>query len=249
MKFEIFNHFTSLVQLIAEIECNESDSYHVKLGLAVKWAVEMRANLAGAHIPGVDFKSADLTGVNFASANLTYANLAGANLIGANFAGANLMYVNFENANLEGVNFVGAYLVGAYFKGANLANASLAGANLTSSYFEGVKNAELVIAKTCILPGGDLIGWKKCQNEVIVKLKIPENAKRTNAFRRNCRAEFVDVVEVIGADVGLSIHDNGKTKYEAGKRVMSDSFEENLQEDLVSGIHFFITRAEAEAFR
>ena len=248
MKFEIFNHFTSLVQLTSEIECNESDSYPVKLGLAVKWAVKMRANLAGAHIPGANLKDSDLAGVNFASTNFTYANLAGVNLAGSNLAGANLMYVNFENANLEGVNLAGAYLVGAYLKGANLADANLAGANLTSVYFEGVKNTELVIAKACILPEGDLIGWKKCQNEVIVKLKIPENAKRTNAFRRNCRAEFVDVLEVIGAEVGLSVYDNGETKYEAGKRVMSDSFEENLQEDLASGIHFFITRAEAEAF-
>jgi hypothetical protein len=104
-----------------------------------------------------------------------------------------------------------------------------------------------MIARTRILPDGDIIGWKKCKGNVIVKLRIPENAKRSHAFGRKCRAEFADVLEVIGSDVGIGTHD-GKTEYKAGCRVLPDSFNDDWQEECSSGIHFFITREEAEAY-
>ena len=72
---------------------------------------------------------------------------------------------------------------------ANLADANLAGANLADA-----KNAEFAIAQTRILHDGDLIGWKKCMQGVIVKLRIPEAAKRSHAFGRKCRAEYADVI-------------------------------------------------------
>jgi hypothetical protein len=82
---------------------------------------------------------------------------------------------------------------------------------------------------------------------VVVKLRIPEEAKRNHAFGRKCRAEYADVLEVIGADVGISKRD-GKTEYRAGARVTPDAFDENWQVECSSGVHFFITRAEAEAY-
>ena len=82
-----------------------------------------------------------------------------------------------------------------------------------------MKNSELIIAATRILPDGDLIGWKKCMNDVIVKLRIPEAAKRSHAFGRKCRAEYADVIEIVGAEVGIAKHDE-KTEYRAGQRIM-----------------------------
>jgi len=101
----------------------------------------------------------------------------------------------------------GADLRGAYLSGAYLSGAYLSGANLS-----GAKNADYAIACTRILPDGDLIGWKKCKNNIIVKLRIPESAKRSHAFGRKCRAEYADVMEVIGGDVGLAQYD-GTTEY------------------------------------
>ena len=135
-----------------------------------------------------------------------------------------------EKATQARANLAGAYLAGAYLAGANLA---------------GAKEADLSIARTRILPDGDLVGWKKCNSGVIVKLRIPEDAKRSHAFGRKCRAEFADVLEVIGAEVGISQHD-GKTQYIAGKRVKPDSFCEKWQNECSNGIHFYITRLEAE---
>ena len=62
---------------------------------------------------------------------------------------------------------------------------------------------------------GAFVGWKKCKNNVIVKLSIPADAKRSHGTERKCRASHVEVLEVLLADVGISMHD-GKTEYRAG---------------------------------
>ena len=131
--------------------------------------------------------------------------------------------------------------------GANLRSANLYGANLRSANLKDAKNADLVIAQTRILPSGSLIGWKKCKHDVIVKLCIPEEARRSHAFGRKCRAEFADVLEIIGAEQAVSSHD-GVTVYRTGERVTPDSFDENWQEECAPGIHFFITKEEAENY-
>src|SRR5690242_11248944 len=88
--------------------------------------------------------------------------------------------------SLSHADLCGAYLCDAYLCDANLCDA---------------KSADLVIARSRILPEGSLIGWKKCRGGVIVKLRIPEEARRSHAFGRKCRAEYADVLEVIGAEV------------------------------------------------
>ena len=140
-----------------------------------------------------------------------------------------------------------ANLSRADLSGANLYGADLSGANLSGANLSGAQNSSLVIAQTRILPDGDIIGWKKCGDGVIVKLCIPESAKRSHAFGRKCRAEFADVLEVLGADVGIGSYDK-KTEYRAGQRVLPDKWDENWQEECSNGIHFFITREEAENY-
>jgi uncharacterized protein DUF5758/pentapeptide repeat protein len=134
-----------------------------------------------------------------------------------------------------------AYLQRAYLQRAYLQRADLQGADLTD-----VKGGALAIAQTRILPDGDLIGWKQCRQGVIVKLRIPADAKRSHAFGRKCRAAFADVLEVFGAEVGLSLHD-GKTEYRVGQRVTPNGFDEDWKNECSAGVHFYITRAEAEA--
>ena len=272
IKFNVTNRFTGRVQFTAEIDCFEEESDSVKLGLAVKWAVKTDANLVGADLAGADLTGANLTGAGLAGANLTDANLVGAdlaranltraNLVGANLTGANLTRANLVGANLTGAdlaranltganltraNLTRANLVGANLTGANLMGADLTGADLEGSNLTGVKGMELAIARTRILPEGDLIGWKRCKSGVIVKLRIPEDARRSHAFGRKCRAEFVDVLEVIGAEVGISIHD-GKTEYRVGQRVTCNEWCDDWQQECAGGIHFFITRLEAENY-
>lgn len=146
-------------------------------------------------------------------------------------------------------NLTEANLTEANLSGANLSGAKLRGANLTGANLSGAKNIPPIsAARLSILPDeGDVIGWKKCADRIIVKLRIPHEAKRSNATGRKCRAEYADVIEVIGADVAVSAHD-GKTEYRAGQRVTCDKWGEDRWVGCAGGIHFFITRAEAEAY-
>ena len=153
-----------------------------------------------------------------------------------------------SSANLRGANLRGADLGGANLRSADLGGADLRSANLRSANLGGALNSELAVAMTRILPEGELIGWKKCKDDVIVKLRIPAEAKRSSAFGRKCRAEYVDVLEVFGTEMGVTQVHGPRTEYRAGERVVPDSFDDNFQDECSHGIHFFITRAEAEAY-
>ena len=202
-----------------------------------------RANLYGADLYDADLRGADLYGADLRRANLRDADLRGANLYGADLYDADLRGADLYDADLRDADLRGADLYGADLRGADLRRADLRRANLYDA-----KNADLVIAQTRILPDGDLIGWKKCRDGVIVKLRIPAEAKRSHAFGRKCRAEFADVLEVIGAKEGVTGEHGPVTVYRTGERVMPDSFDDDWLNECSHGIHFFITLAEAKAY-
>ena len=155
---------------------------------------------------------------------------------------------NLSRADLYGADLYGADLSGANLSGANLSRADLYGANLSRADLYGAKNADLQIARTRILPDeGDIIGWKKCQHGIIVKLKITDGTPRSHAFGRKCRAQYATVLEIIGAEKAYSSHDP-KFSYEVGQRAEALNWSENWTEECAGGIHFFITKAEAEAY-
>jgi len=103
ISFDVTNRWTGAVQFTAQIECAEDAPASIKLGLAVKWGVKIRknlayANLAGAYLAGADLADAYLAGADLADANLAGAYLAGANLVGADLARANLVRANLADA-------------------------------------------------------------------------------------------------------------------------------------------------------
>jgi hypothetical protein len=199
------------------------------LAALIQAAVKAGANLYGANLYGANLRDANLQGANLRDADLRNAYLQGANLLGANLLGANLL-----GANLRGADLLGANLLGADLLGANL---------------QEVKNAELVFAQTSIVPQtGGFQGWKLCQNGVIIRLRIPAKALRSNATGRKCRASEALVLEVIGAEVGISKYD-ASFLYKKGEVVKPrEMFDTNRWNECGSGIHFFLTRIEAENY-
>jgi len=225
-------------------------------GVDLSWANLSGANLSGANLSwanlsGANLSVVDLSGVDLSRANLSGANLSGANLSGVDLSGANLSWANLSGANLSGANLSGVDLSGANLSGANLSGvdlsrANLSGANLSGANLSGAENTDLSMASTAILPLGTLIGWKKVVTETgygIVKLEIPADSPRSNATGRKCRAKHVFVLD----GTGVSSYD-GKTKYAPGMRVECDHWDENRWNECSGGIHFFITREEAEAY-
>ena len=141
-----------------------------------------------------------------------------------------------------------AYLQGAYLQGAYLQRADLQRAYLRGAYLRGAKNAELALAMVSHIPAeGAFVAWKKCQEGVIVKLLIPEDAKRSHAGGRKCRASHVVVLDVIGAEDGISSFD-ANVRYRKGETVTCHQWDEDRWSECSGGIHFFLHRLEAEAY-
>jgi hypothetical protein len=108
--FHVKNRVTGNVQFAAEIDCSENYARPLKMGLAVKWALDNGANLAWANLAGANLGGANLGGANFRGAILNGANLEGVNLEGANLNGSCLNGAHLEGTNLEGVNGVNEYI-------------------------------------------------------------------------------------------------------------------------------------------
>jgi hypothetical protein len=87
VKIQIKHRFDSSV--LFECEANS-------MRVAVKLAIETKADLSWANLFG-----ADLSGANLSWANLSRANLSGANLSWANLSLANLSWANLSGADLD----------------------------------------------------------------------------------------------------------------------------------------------------
>ena len=222
------------------------------------------SNLRGSDLSVSDLAYANLSGSNLSGSGLRCADLSGANLVDANLAGANLSHANLAGSDLCGANLLAAYLSDANLAGANLSHANLAGAdlcgaNLLAAYLsdaslDGVIASDLVLAQTSIVPeSGSFFAWKKLRGGHVAKLMIPEGAKRSNATGRKCRASSAKVVAIFGPDGKkarrkvASCHDENFV-YVAGKVVRAHNFDSNRWNECAPGIHFFITRAEAEEY-
>ena len=171
---------------------------------------------------------ADLRGADLGGAVLT-----GADLRGANLRGANLRRANLRDADLRGADLARADLGGTDLRGADLGDADL----------------KKLKSERSILPEGDLIGYKKLADGTICKLLIPANSKRVNGIcGRKCRAEYVKVLE--GEGISKNPSGNGQIlTYKIGEIVRCvKPFNDDIREECTSGIHFFITKEEAEAF-
>jgi hypothetical protein len=208
-------------------------------------AMAAKANLYGAYLSG-----ANLSGANLYGANLYGADLSGANLSGADLSGADLSGANLSGANLYGADLSGANLSGAHLSGANLSGANLYGANLYGADLSGAENAERAVAQIQFLPEeGSFVGWKKCSGGILVKLLITEDAKRSHGAGRKCRCSKAVVLEVVGAEEAKSGGKYGVITYRKGETVVPlNGWNENRWTVCGSGIHFFLTRTEAEDY-
>ena len=204
----------------------------------------------GANLRGADLCGADLRGSNLRCANLCDADLCDANLCGANLCGADLCDAHLCGADLRGANLYGADLRGADLRGANLCDADLRGANL---YGADLRGANLRDAKGCYLScptEGSFIGWKKASGH-IVKLRIPEDARRSSATGHKCRCDKAYVMEIQNMDGTKATEDTVRSDhdknfvYTVGATVEVPDFDDNRWNECAPGIHFFIDRREA----
>ena len=128
-------------------------------------------------------------------------------------------------------------------------------ADLRDANLRGAEN--MTIPMTCPDTGA-FTAWKKCaahgkdNQPIIVKLLIPEDARRSSATTRKCRCDKAIVLELQNEDGTVANIGEAFSRYEptfvyrVGETVTPrQPFDENRWNECASGIHFFIDRQEA----
>ena len=160
---------------------------------------------------------------------------------------ANLCGADLRGADLMGANLYKAYLCGADLMGANLMRANLSGADLMGADLCGAKLDWPLVCQE----KGSFIGYKKCRNNLIVELEIPEDAYRCSATSKKCRCSKAKVLSITNldgsestSDVAVSKHDSSFV-YRIGETVEVTDFDQNRWNECSTGIHFFMNREDA----
>lgn len=225
-------------------------------------------NFEDEFMSGLSFKEASLDGACFRGATLEDVDFSGADLDASDFSGAHLKHANFHDASLFGANLTGAYLRGADLRNADLECANLSKANLRGALLYGarLKYTNMEDARTSystfglhpVCPTeGSFVGWKCARTDpdyerAIIKLLITENAKRSSSTTRKCRCSEAKVLAIYKAD-GSEIQEavskyDSRFKYKVGETVSVPDFDEDRWNECAAGIHFFITKEEAEEY-
>ena len=198
------------------------------------------SNFKGANLKGAILTESELCNCVFESACLDRADLYLANLDYASFKKASLRGARIDSVSWSYyANFTDADVTGADFIDCSLNKESFTGA---IGFHPHMKCPE----------EGSFTAWKKCRDDRIVKLLIPIKAKRTGASVYTCRASkarILDIWDQDGAPCEEAV--SGAEEdfvYRKGETVYP---KEDFNDDLLtdgSGIHFFLTRTEAELY-
>ena len=198
----------------------------------------MKANLSGA----------DLSNAYLREADLECADLSGADLHGAYLRGARLRVADLSGACLRGADLSDANLSYADLRGADLSDANIRGAYLRGANLSGAKNVPFIPIECP--DTGSFTAYKKASSK-IVKILVPEDARRSSATGRKCRCDKALVVEIQNVDGTKTDIDSVCSNYDkgfvytVGKMVSVPDFCEDRFRECAAGIHFFINRQEA----
>ena len=136
---------------------------------------------------------------------------------------------------------------------ANLSRADLIGANLRGADLCEVRINERTVFYALQCPEkGAYMAFKKAGG-YIVELEIPEDALRSSATTRKCRASKAKVISITSVDgeksvEGIASDYDSKFIYKTGETVEVPDFDTDSWNECAAGIHHFITRAEAEQY-
>ena len=199
-----------------------------------------RADLSGANLSDANLRNADLR-----NADLRCADLCGANLCDADLSGADLRNADLRDADLRCADLRDADLSGANLSNADLCRADLCGASIDQMMW----NIYTVFYPLQCPESGSYIGYKKASG-LVVELEIPADARRSSATSRKCRAskaKVLSITDINGNPAGGQVKSNYDPNfvYAIGETVEVTDFDDNRWNECSTGIHHFITRAEA----
>ena len=168
-----------------------------------------------------------------------------ANLTGADLTGANLHEANLYKSDLSWANLYKSDLSWANLSGANLSGADLHGAKIDDKTI-----LEKLLKERSIVPAeGCFTAYKKVRNKKILTLEIPASAQRLGGIMgRKCRASSAKVVAGPDGETTWASRHDPEFTYTLGQTVEVKDFCTDPLQECAAGIHFFLTREEAEAY-
>lgn len=201
-------------------------------------------DLSGTDLSNMDFtlssfQNTVLNHVDFENSSVENALFDGCSMKGANFKNAKMVTASFRYCDMRECNIEGADLFGAVLEFANL---------------EGIVSSEETKWFRLRCPEkGAFLGYKKCVNDRMVQLLIPADAKRTSATLPSCRCNKAKVLTIKSFDFQENFDEawslvDENFIYKKGEWVEVKNFNENRWQDSTTGIHFWMSRAEAEAY-
>ena len=210
-----------------------------------------RLDLSDLEFRNLDLKGRDLHNIDFRVCMF----------IDVVFDGADLSCSSIENARLDGcslrgVNFQNAYMKGACMRWCDMTGCDIRGADLFSAVLEraaleGVISDESTKWFRMHCPEtGPILGYKKCVNDRLVQLLIPADAKRTSATMPSCRCNKAKVLTIKSFDDAQEFEEawslvDENFVYRKGQWVEVKDFNEDRWFDSTTGIHFWMTKADA----
>ena len=237
------------------------------------------ADLRSVDLDNLDLRCASFVGANFANQILHGLRLNDACCIGACFTRVILIDVDLSQANLQRANFSNADLRMGIFRGADCTMATFKDAEMRGSIFwysnlyladfTGAYNTGVEFYKADLLSAvnaphvctfcpetGAFVAWKSCMSAngveiVIVKLLIPEDAKRSSGTDYKCRASKAEVLEIQAIDGRVLPDKKAFSRFDSsfvycvGQTVYPSNFCEDRFMDCAGGIHFFMNRQDA----
>ena len=255
----IFSHECENNSVAKTIEALRTSGAKFDLnGANLKYADLSNTNLSGVNLSDANLIGVDLSGANLKDANLDDTNLRWADLSDADLSNTSLRYTDLSNSKLTNTNLSNAKLVNTELEYTDLRNANLSNTDLDSIKLKytnlsnaNLHNINMYVTTAFILPQcpseGSFVAWKKAGN-MIVKLLVTEDAKRSSATTLKCRCSKARVLRIENIDGSESKLQEVASSYDdefiyrVGETVEVEDFDDNRWNECSSGIHFFIAR-------
>lgn len=174
----------------------------------------------------------------FDASDMTSGVFAKCSLSSGSFLRSNLSFTKFLECHINLCVFVDSDMSSSKFQLCNIINISV-------NNVENFPHIPMTCPET-----GSFMAWKRA-GVYIVKLLIPEDARRSSATGRKCRCDKAFVVAIEDIDGTPSIMQKVTSDYDenfiyrVGETVTEPKFCDNRFRECASGIHFFMTRQEA----
>lgn len=220
------------------------------------WAFWRRPKFVEADFSHFVIDHTDFSKADFRGADLSGATFVECNFVGTDFRRANLSEAKFEQCVFRSVKFGETNFEGAEFKGLDCVSDDTIFFHLLKNelrferyLMRGLCYIDHIVKR--VFPKEDFYGYKKLYCGEIAKLLIPARGKNIVYPGHKCRCDSAYVVSISDSvrDVEFGCSKTNRSfVYRVGEWAVPDRFEENPVVECSNGIHFFLTREEAEAY-